>query len=146
VRLRLEVVHSSVVDRRDMVVAARASMVVVDDRTLAVAAEDKCPKELDMHCCNPSRTYVLVDATNQFRWKEAQYIRNHPGVVCQRPISSSKTTSSMPVSRVNSYSLKVYANESTIATRSNTPPTIIHRTLLLFLSNLGYYQYHVYTG
>jgi hypothetical protein len=97
-------VHNSVVDRRDMVVAARASMVVVvDGHTSAVVAGDKCPKELDMHCCNPSHTNVLVDATNQFGCKEAQYIRNHPGVVSQRSVSSSKTAFSMPVSRVSLY-------------------------------------------
>ena len=65
--LLLEGVHSSAVDRRDRVVAVRASMVVVDDRTLAVVAEDKCPKEFDIDYCNLSRTNVLVDATRSVR-------------------------------------------------------------------------------
>jgi hypothetical protein len=60
--LLLEGVHSLVVDRRDRVVVAGASM-VVDERTFAVVAEDKCPKEPDIDYCNRSRTNVLVDAT-----------------------------------------------------------------------------------
>jgi hypothetical protein len=65
VELLLEGVHSSVVDRRDRVVAVRASM--VDDRTFVVVVEDKCPKEPDIDYCNPSRTNVLVDATRLVR-------------------------------------------------------------------------------
>jgi hypothetical protein len=37
----------------------------------------------------------------QFKWEVAQYIRNHPSMVCQGSIPSSKTTSSMPISTVS---------------------------------------------